>query len=85
VVKAAKDLSGRMLLIHGMQDDNVHVQNSTRLIRALQQAGRQFDLMFYPENRHGIGGRHYQRLQYDFITKTLGNPPGPISQSPDTR
>jgi dipeptidyl aminopeptidase/acylaminoacyl peptidase len=83
VVKAAKDLSGRMLLIHGMQDDNVHVQNSTRLIRALQQAGRPFDLMFYPENRHGIGGKHYQRLQYDFITRTLGNKP--ISQSPDTR
>jgi dipeptidyl-peptidase-4 len=77
VVKAARELSGRLLLVHGMIDDNVHLQNSTRLVRALQQAGKPFEMMLYPESRHGIGGRHYQRLQYDFITRTLGGPEGP--------
>ena len=71
-IAAAKNLHGRLLLVHGMMDDNVHVQNSTRLARALQNAGKPFEMMFYPENRHGVGGKHYQRLQNEFITRTLG-------------
>jgi len=74
VVKGAKDLHGRLLLLHGFMDDNVHIQNSTRLIRALQQANKQFELMLYPEARHGVGGRHNQRLIIDFIQRTLGTP-----------
>ncbi|MBL9030648.1 MAG: DPP IV N-terminal domain-containing protein [Phycisphaerae bacterium] len=74
VTRAAKDLRGRLLLVHGMLDDNVHLQNSTRFVRALQQANKPFEMMLYPESRHGIGGRHYQRLQYDFIRRNLGGP-----------
>jgi len=72
VVKAAKDLHGRLLLVHGMIDDNVHTQNSSRFMRALQRADKQFEVMLYPEARHGIGGKHYNRLTYEFITRTLG-------------
>lgn len=72
VVAAAAKVHGRMLIVHGMMDDNVHVQNATRLVRALQNAGKSFDMMFYPENRHGVGGRHWTRLQNEFITRNLG-------------
>lgn len=74
VVRAAANLHGRLLLLHGLIDDNVHLQNSERLIQALQRANKQFELMLYPESRHGIGGRHYQRLMYEFITRTMGAP-----------
>ncbi len=83
VVAAAKNLHGRLLLLHGMMDDNVHPQNATRLVRALQRADKQFDLMFYPESRHGLGGKHYQRLVFEFITRTLGGTTGE-SSSPST-
>jgi dipeptidyl-peptidase 4 len=71
VVKGAKNLHGRLLLLHGLKDDNVHVQNTIELIHALQQANKDFDLMLYPLARHGIGGAHYQRLQRDFMKQHL--------------
>ncbi len=74
VVKGAAKLHGRLLLLHGLIDDNVHLQNSERLIRALQRANKQFELMLYPESRHGIGGKHYNTLMHDFIVRTLGSP-----------
>ncbi|MCC6661321.1 MAG: DPP IV N-terminal domain-containing protein [Phycisphaerales bacterium] len=74
VVEAAKNLHGRLLLAHGMIDDNVHLQNNTRLVRALQAANKTFEMMLYPDSRHGIGGKHYQDLQVDFILRTLGTP-----------
>ena len=72
VVKAASNLHGKLLLLHGMIDDNVHVQNTVQLIDAFQSANKDFELMLYPRSRHGIGGQHYQRLQTDFIKKTMG-------------
>jgi dipeptidyl aminopeptidase/acylaminoacyl peptidase len=72
VVKAAKNLHGRLLIVHGMMDDNVHVQNSVQLADALQAAGKEFEMMFYPRSRHGIGSPHYLRLQLDFIRRTMG-------------
>ncbi|MBA4064788.1 MAG: hypothetical protein C0501_13960 [Isosphaera sp.] len=71
-VAAAKDLHGRLLVVHGMMDDNVHLQNSVRLVTALQGAGKEFEMMFYPQARHGIGGPHYLRLQVEFIRRTMG-------------
>jgi dipeptidyl-peptidase-4 len=72
VVKAAKNLHGKILIIHGATDDNVHIENTFKLVDALQQADRKFDLMIYPESRHGIGGMHYDRLKVDFIKTVLG-------------
>jgi dipeptidyl aminopeptidase/acylaminoacyl peptidase len=71
VVKAAKDLHGRLLLVHGLMDDNVHVQNAVQFIKALQDANKDFEVMFYPRARHGVGDRHYQRLVLDFMKRTL--------------
>lgn len=74
VVAAAKDLKGKLLLIHGAIDDNVHFQNSLQLARALQEADRDFQIMVYPQSRHGIGGTHYQRLMVNFIRSVLKLP-----------
>jgi dipeptidyl aminopeptidase/acylaminoacyl peptidase len=71
VVKAAANLHGRLLLIHGARDDNVHLQNTLQLVHALQRADRDFEVMVYPDSRHGIMGQHYRRLMIDFMRRTL--------------
>lgn len=55
VLADAANLKGKLLLIHGTMDNNVHMQNTTKLVYALQKAGKQFDLMIYPTQRHGVG------------------------------
>jgi dipeptidyl-peptidase 4 len=71
VVKAAKNLHGKLLLAHGVKDDNVHVQNTLQLVHALQQANKDFEVMLYPTARHGIGGMHYQQLTRAFMKRAL--------------
>ena len=75
VVKAAENLSGKLLLIHGSIDDNVHLSNSMQLIYALQKAGKQFDFMIYPKNQHAIRkpeqAKHLRKLMYDFVVENL--------------
>ncbi len=70
-----KGLEGAFLLVHGSADDNVHVQNSMRLIEALVQANKQFDWRIYPDKNHGIyGGNtrlHLYTLMTDFIKDNL--------------
>jgi dipeptidyl-peptidase-4 len=56
VVKSAAKLSGRLLLVHGTSDDNVHMQNSIQFIDAMINAGVPFDLQLYPGKTHGIAG-----------------------------
>jgi dipeptidyl-peptidase-4 len=64
-------LKGKLLLIHGMIDDNVHLQNSVELMRVLQKANKKFEVMLYPESMHGGFGRHYLDLITEFIYKNL--------------
>lgn len=71
-VAAANNLHGKLLIVHGMMDDNVHMQNSVQLVDALQRANKDFELMLYPQARHGIGGAHYLKLQLEFIRRTMG-------------
>jgi len=72
VVKAAANLHGKLLLLHGMIDDNVHMQNTAQFIDALQRANMQFEIMIYPRSRHGIGGPHYTRLRVEYIQRVMG-------------
>jgi dipeptidyl-peptidase-4 len=72
VVKSADKLHGRLLLIHGLMDDNVHLQNSAQLILELQKADKPFELMVYPRSRHPILGLHYRRTWFDFASQSLG-------------
>ena len=53
-INHVEKLKGAYLLIHGTGDDNVHVQNTTRMINALVEANKQFDLFVYPDRTHGI-------------------------------
>lgn len=62
----ANMLKGKFLLIHGLADDNVHVQNSYELVNALNKAGKQFDTYFYPNKNHGIYGGN---TRYHLFTK----------------
>jgi len=75
VIKAAGQLHGNLLLIHGAIDDNVHAQNSIAFSRALQRAGKDFEMMLYPGYRHGIWGGHYSSLTMDFMKRILVEPP----------
>jgi len=50
----AANLEGKLLLVHGSGDDNVHYQGTERLINELIKHNRQFDFMVYPNRRHGI-------------------------------
>lgn len=70
----AKNLKGKLLLIHGSVDNNVHPGNTIQLIEELIKEGKQFDLMFYPEQRHGIRGpgrAHSSQLRLDYFRKHL--------------
>jgi dipeptidyl-peptidase-4 len=73
VWNAAKDMHGRLLLAHGMMDDNVHFQNAVQLINELQKHKKMFDLMIFPQDRHGFarGAEHYRELMWDFIRERL--------------
>ncbi len=74
-VHAAKDLHGRLLLLHGTIDDNVHMQNTIQFVYELQKAGKQFQLMVYPKSRHGVTDplllKHMRQLMTDFIVEYL--------------
>lgn len=65
---------GMLQIVHGVIDDNVHLQNSIQLMSKLQDAKKDFEFMMYSGSRHGIsGGRaaHYQNLKTKFIYKYL--------------
>ncbi|WP_339887571.1 S9 family peptidase [uncultured Flavobacterium sp.] len=55
-INHVKKLKGNYLLIHGTADDNVHVQNTMKMVEALVQANKQFDWAIYPDKNHGIYG-----------------------------
>jgi dipeptidyl-peptidase-4 len=68
----AKDLRGRLLLYYGTADNNVHPSNSLQLIRALQQAGKSFDVQVGPDLGHT--GLNQQRMMEFFIENLIMRP-----------
>lgn len=67
----AAKLKGNFLLIHGTGDDNVHAQNTTQLVHALQEAGKQFDMRLYPNKTHSIAGGGTRVNLYNYMTSWL--------------
>jgi len=74
-VRTAKDLHGRLLLVHGSYDDNVHPQNSQAFIDALVQSGKLFEYMVYPMRQHSLSDDpariHLLRTMVDFWKRNL--------------
>ncbi|MDR2121149.1 MAG: S9 family peptidase [Tannerella sp.] len=74
-IKLAENLQGRLLLIHGTADDNVHFKQSVDYAEALVQAGKQFDMHFYKDRNHGIAGGntrlHLYTKMADFLFDNL--------------
>jgi dipeptidyl-peptidase-4 len=79
-INFAEGLQGRLLVIHGSGDDNVHAQGTERLVNRLVELGKPFDSMIYPNRTHAISeGRgttaHIHRLIARYFLEHL--PPGP--------
>jgi dipeptidyl-peptidase 4 len=69
VLPFAKDLKGKLLVMHGMADDNVLFLHSTKLFRKLQDLGKPFNVMVYPGAKHGLTRQHDGRHAYATIKR----------------
>jgi dipeptidyl-peptidase-4 len=70
-ISFAEGLQGKLLVIHGTGDDNVHFQGTQRLLNRLIELNKQFSFMEYPNRRHGISGIHLDTLRYGFLEQYL--------------
>lgn len=75
----AEGLAGKLLVVHGTGDDNVHAQGTERLVNRLVELGKPFDLMLYPNRSHAIAEGpgttpHIYRLIARYFVEHL--PPG---------
>ncbi len=71
-VTLAPKLEGKLFLMHGELDDNVHPASTLQLVDALIKANKDFDLLIMPGENHGAGGsRYFQRRRWDFFVKNL--------------
>ena len=73
-VHFASQLEGHVLLIHNIEDDNVLFQNTLQMAKALQDAGKLFDMMVYPQKTHGVTGsarEHLYRTVVDYFRRRL--------------
>jgi dipeptidyl-peptidase-4 len=72
------------LVVHGMADDNVIFEHTSRLLAALQERDVPFEVMLYPGQRHGVAGKmrrmHLMRTQLAFWERTLR--PVPVPRAP---
>ena len=64
-------LKGDFLIVHGGGDDNVHLQNTMRMVEALIQANKQFDWAIYPDKNHGIYGGNTRLHLYTKMTNFI--------------
>ncbi|HEY9449321.1 MAG TPA: prolyl oligopeptidase family serine peptidase, partial [Gemmatimonadaceae bacterium] len=64
-------LTARLLLVHGTGDDNVHPQNSFRMIQQLEELGKPFYMLLYPNRTHSISGGNTSFHLYTMFTKFI--------------
>jgi len=79
-INFAEGLKGKLLIVHGSGDDNVHYQGAQLLVNRLIELGKSFDFMTYPDRTHSISEGpgttvHLYRLLARYLTQHL--PPGP--------
>jgi dipeptidyl-peptidase-4 len=69
----AANLKGKLLLAHGMMDDNVPPQNTLLVVDALIKANKDFDLLLFPHARHGFGedSDYMTRRRWDYFVEHL--------------
>ena len=75
VIPRASNLHGRLLLCHGLADDNVHCQQAWKYVDALVEAGVQFDMQIYPDDNHFLRKRsnyaHLYNRKWEFLQQWL--------------
>lgn len=69
----AKNLKGKLMLAHGLMDDNVPPQNTLLVVEALEKANKDYDLVIFPNSAHGYGQYSYymMRRRWDYFVKNL--------------
>lgn len=69
----AKNLKGKLLLAHGLMDDNVPPSNTLLVVQALEEANKDFDLIVFPNSHHGYGpfSNYMMRRRWDYFVTNL--------------
>jgi dipeptidyl aminopeptidase/acylaminoacyl peptidase len=96
----AKNLKGRLLLMHGDMDDNVHPSMTVQVVDELIKANKSFDLIWAPNRNHGLNEPYFIRRRWDYFVEHLlgmrppdnyeikqpveGAPGRPAAPDPDT-
>ena len=68
-INHAEKLQGKLLLVNGTGDDNVHMQNTIELAEKLIQSDKPFDMMLYPDRNHSIYGNNALQHLYNLLTR----------------
>jgi dipeptidyl aminopeptidase/acylaminoacyl peptidase len=91
LVPLAKNLKGQLLLVHGLEDDNVLAQDTMHVLSALLKAGKitQVEVVLDPSGNHGLGGDvrdldRYQKYE-QFLLQRMGSGNGPVGGGEDVR
>ncbi len=71
-VKLARKLKGKVLLLHGMVDDNVHPANTFAIADQWQRNNTPFEMMLFPGSAHGIFSPAHESVKWSFILRNLG-------------
>jgi len=75
-ITMAKNLKGKLLLVHGGIDDNVNPSATFKFAEALVKADKEFDLLILPSQRHGYHGKHrnyFTKKRWNYFVEHLGN------------
>jgi len=70
----ADQISAQLLILHNLEDDNVHFQNTLQMANVLEHHSKQFRMLVYPQKSHGVGGplrRQMYQTMLDFFDKSL--------------
>jgi dipeptidyl aminopeptidase/acylaminoacyl peptidase len=80
----AKNLKGKLLLAHGLMDDNVPPSNTMLVIDALEKAGKDYDLVVFPNSPHGYGqfSPYMMRRRWDYFVMNLAGMTPPHEYQP---